>query len=820
MKEAKGKDREYAKGDGKDSKPNVSHLGGNASEQEPKDDVSPLPNYISSEWPIQSLFHGCILGVEWNGGGGEFSTNKNTFVHEDVDISVGRSSAEATASLLALEYMETYGGSASVDFATIEHALTSFGLGFRDELNQQDGDFAFEQTLHRNTFRSLQGEYDDEPENTNIGPDGKPPEGTPLSLNEQSLGSSPNYFKPRKSVMNLTNTRRSTRHDEDRFHDHEEGLKCRVSWNYFEQVGALPCNRIPNNGGLPRDVHYLIDEMSSIHQFASTAEHSINQEMYDLIEQLVYDWRGPYLVNFPSTLGVNGWSQAWIPLFADIRYRRHTLEMRDWELGLADFHLKNEEEAMASLTTSNQWETDVFRTPFTTHSGQNLAAKIREFREEFSGSGRGQLSGLKLLEEMLPNLDMTSITLDFEPPASTNTSINDSISSSVIEIESVTIIDAFGQTQFINTLPGAQDSCVPEISLSLQTKQDDRFILNKPRLQHPARLKFRLIDAQGTSSSTPNPVCGFILCDHLEWAIEVFDHNGEPMGQLALQERDIFDGDNQKSRTKWDPAPGQETSLGQPNEIPNFHMKELFNSLVDHSIRDVGNEQTVTGVLSCFMRLLDSTMDTVYSSPTEAENLPTLFAGRPIALARAELELEIRDSNGPFENVYNASLGSIHRTLDGLLGYFIDDDYSTFYSISNSIEGLSHPFIIHSNQVTLKAGETKQLTLVFDPLSQITARIGVLPERVLQLKSEFRKEALARLAPTYRFGPLLIDPTNVAMPLPSLRQDVNWTWISKPTVPEWNEDSISNDDQNANIPVGRIVAWNGWLKIDPIEDSD
>ena len=48
MKEAKGKGKEYAKGDGKDSKPNVSHFGGNVSEQEPKDDVSPLPNYISS----------------------------------------------------------------------------------------------------------------------------------------------------------------------------------------------------------------------------------------------------------------------------------------------------------------------------------------------------------------------------------------------------------------------------------------------------------------------------------------------------------------------------------------------------------------------------------------------------------------------------------------------------------------------------------------------------------------------------------------------------------------------------------------------------
>ena len=57
------------------------------------------------------------------------------------------------------------------------------------------------------------------------------------------------------------------------------------------------------------------------------------------------------------------------------------------------------------------------------------------------------------------------------------------------------------------------------------------------------------------------------------------------------------------------------------------------------------------------------------------------------------------------------------------------------------------------------------------------------------------------------------------MPLPSLRQDVNWTWISKPTVSEWKEDNVSGDSQSAKIPEGRAVAWNGWLKIDPIENE-
>ncbi len=112
------------------------------------------------------------------------------------------------------------------------------------------------------------------------------------------------------------------------------------------------------------------------------------------------------------------------------------------------------------------------------------------------------------------------------------------------------------------------DNYVPEISLSLQTEQDNRYILNKPRFTSPARVKFRFIDAENNLENI-NPVCGFILCDHLEWAMEVFDSKGDSLGQLSLMERNIFDGSNQKGRTKWDPAPGQETQLGRPNDLIN-----------------------------------------------------------------------------------------------------------------------------------------------------------------------------------------------------------------------------------------------------------
>jgi len=772
---------------------------------------SPLPSYVSQDWPLQSIFHGSIISVEWNGGGGEFKTNKNSFVKEDVDVAVGRNSAEATASLLALEY-EDNNPTNNVDFAKLERALTSFNLGYRNELNLQDGDFAFEQTLHRNTFLSIKGEYTDEPDEVESTPDGKPIIEGPISLNEQSFGSSPSYFYSRKPVMNLTNTRRSTRHDEDRFHD-GEGLNCRISNCFFDYKNSGQCNPIPDNGGIPNEVHGLIEEMSAIHHFASVASlNSQPDDMFDYIEQLVLDSKN--LDNFPSTKGVNGWSQAWIPLFVDIKYRKHMLDFDRWKLGKSDFELKDEQNTLTELLISNAWVEETFRSPLTTNSALNLVDKINQFKVENSKLGIGKISGLNNLAKELSKLDISSITLDFEQVTSTSSGVISSIS----EIKEITIIDAFGQTQTINTLPNMPNSCVPEISLTLQTKQDNQFILNKPRFSSPARAKFRFIDAENRIEEI-NPVCGFILCDHLEWAMEVFDYAGESLGQLSLMERNIFDGLNQSGRVSWDPAPGQETRLGRPNEIPNQHLNMLFSQLIELSLEDVARSENNVqpGILSSFMQLLDSTMDTIYTNPTESENLPSLFAGKPICIARAELEIEIMDSSNHTTPVA-ISVGSIERTLDGVLGYFIDEDYTKFYSIANSNGDTNHPFIKYSNELSIIPGEKIQMTLVFDPLAKLTARTGLVPERILRLKPEYRKAPISKLAPTYRFGPLLIDPTNVAMPLPSLRQDVNWTWISMPKVNQWNEENIADDPQLASIPQDRIKAWNGWLKIDPIEE--
>ena len=61
--------------------------------------------------------------------------------------------------------------------------------------------------------------------------------------------------------------------------------------------------------------------------------------------------------------------------------------------------------------------------------------------------GRGaRINGLNQLESILPNLDMVSVALDLNPDEVISTLSMDSDYSSIIEIESITLIDAFDKT--------------------------------------------------------------------------------------------------------------------------------------------------------------------------------------------------------------------------------------------------------------------------------------------------------------------------------------------------------------------------------------
>ena len=88
----------------------------------------------------------------------------------------------------------------------------------------------------------------------------------------------------------------------------------------------------------------------------------------------------------------------------------------------------------------------------------------------------------------------------------------------------------------------------------------------RPRIQNAARWLFRLVDPAHPPTADPataleawvdqihpevavNPICGFLLPDHIDEALEVFDRAGDPLGQLMH--------DTVTDAVMWEPAPGR-----------------------------------------------------------------------------------------------------------------------------------------------------------------------------------------------------------------------------------------------------------------------
>ena len=73
---------------------------------------------------------------------------------------------------------------------------------------------------------------------------------------------------------------------------------------------------------------------------------------------------------------------------------------------------------------------------------------------------------------------------------------------------------------------------------------------------------------------------------------------------------------------------------------------------------------------------------------------------------------------------------------------------------------------------------------------------------------------LAAIAPTFSFGPVLVDPKTIRMPLAT---DINgtWVWDNRADAVAWAENPVTNATDNALLGSDPPTASEGWLKLVP-----
>jgi hypothetical protein len=196
------------------------------------------------------------------------------------------------------------------------------------------------------------------------------------------------------------------------------------------------------------------------------------------------------------------------------------------------------------------------------------------------------------------------------------------------------------------------------------------------------------------------------------------------------------------------------------------------------------------------------------------------------------------------EQRFPVRLGALTRTDDSLLGFYVDDDYSHLYLVDRvvaaqaldtgrhrgqlgllgkvttpPVDPLAHPYLVPDGTLWLNAGQTVRLTLLMLPLGRVHLTSGLLPRKELAISDEWVGPGLKRLVPSVRVGPVLVDPSEIRLPLVTLLGDQQ-TFTRRTGPLTWRDDPIVAATQSALLPKLAHEAQEGWVRVSPADPQE
>jgi hypothetical protein len=374
----------------------------------------------------------------------------------------------------------------------------------------------------------------------------------------------------------------------------------------------------------------------------------------------------------------------------------------------------------------------------------------------------------------------------------------------------------------------------------------------------PASLNEAFVD-QVDPGGAVNPVAGFLLPDHIDEGLETFTVTGDPIGEIN---HDAITG-----AVTWETAPGRPlppdagplAGLGAQESLVGALAAGMVAA--DAAARALPSPPAYSALVT-FLRAVDSTLWTVDTLTGLGTASVAGLVGRPIAVVRTTLSLDAPDDVAEVDitagggadarragfdaldkEQFEVALGTLTRSDDTVLGYFVDDDYAHFHVVDRVIaanafstgrnqgqlgllgqsadllpEGLDHPYLSPDSTVPLRRGQTVMLTVLMLPNGRAHLTSGVLPRKELALADSWVTPGLTKLMPSVRVGPVLVDPAEIRLPLVDLLGDKQ-TFTRRTGPLTWKDDPILAATQTAYLPRLPHHAQEGWIRVTPDDGS-
>lgn len=429
------------------------------------------------------------------------------------------------------------------------------------------------------------------------------------------------------------------------------------------------------------------------------------------------------------------------------------------------------------------------------------------------------------------------------------------LSAGHINLQRLWVVDAFGQVLIL-----ANDGQVlPIRASSVMTaptngSENLAAIQIAPQLGTGSRLSLEILDATddaipSNSADATSPIAGWLLPNHLNNSLQVFDPTGTALGEVVPVVTDTGEG------LRWDPAPGVNVPLGALPAIDNPHVASFVQALL--ATQATSGQQALTDLLDA----IDTSLWATSPRGQPVDITTAALVGCPLAIVRASVALEaygdlpfdqawadtpINDDGGLSQVPLTTYVGDLTLSQNGVLGFFLNDDYSLFrpargYQAEAQSSGLSRlrqglrygrgvssllktetaaPRAAASGYVSdspgfplLPTGPASLLTVILDPRGPLTALNGLLPIAATALPPGPVAQGLANLDAVFRIGPILWDAQSPDIPVPALGS-AQWSWVARTDVGVWEtQANLPTTVRQTIIPPRTLALREGWLTL-------
>lgn len=418
------------------------------------------------------------------------------------------------------------------------------------------------------------------------------------------------------------------------------------------------------------------------------------------------------------------------------------------------------------------------------------------------------------------------------------------IRTGILTILQLRLVDTFGRIQILKP---KDDQIIIADTLTDPARPND--ISLPPRLVQPACINFRWLSADDdfiptekqsqvepemNSHPATTVICGWLLPNNLDSSLMVYDAEGMALGSIN---QDV----------QWIPTPGRiPTAVWQ---ISNQHLHKLINYIIQQI-------QQRPDFLEDFLTTVDNALDNIDPENAAQHQAIALLMGRPIAVVRAKLNLELQglpafdqgwnifrqeveleaqrtddESEGNIEREtqnftqvnFPIRIGEYRQLNDGLVGYFIEEKSgykdNTFYALQGHIKDGGEQNNPRNNIITNDdlnilqsiASPAQTLTMLVDPRGSIHATSGILPTKSIHIPPEQFVDALRKIEITFLTAPILSDRDSINLPLPQA-PGYTWSWLAKENGVWDTITKIGAVNDQATFTTQQQIE-EGWLKL-------